>query len=124
MAQKIVIVEDETSISQMYTIKFESEGYAVTTAENGKQGLEIIEKTRPDLVLLDLMMPEMNGDEMLKRMRSTDWGKYVKVIILTNASKDEASKEIDDMFIEDYIVKAHYTPQQVVDTVKAVLKTK
>lgn len=123
MAYKIAIVEDDASISQMYKLKFEAEGYQVVTAENGKQGLEVIKKSKPDLVLLDLMMPEMTGGEMLKLMRGTDWGKYIKVIILTNVSKDEVDDDIKDMFIEDYIVKAHYTPQQVAQTVEAVLKS-
>ena len=70
---KIAIVEDDQAISQMYRIKFEAEGYNVETAENGKLGLEMIETIKPDIVLLDLMMPEMNGDEMLKRLRATDW---------------------------------------------------
>lgn len=124
MTYKIAIVEDDVSISQMYKLKFEAEGYQVVTAENGKQGLEVIKKSEPDLVLLDLMMPEMAGGEMLKIMRSTDWGRYIKVIILTNVSKDEVADNIKDLFIEDYIVKANYTPQQVAQTVKAVLKAK
>lgn len=124
MAYKIAIVEDDASISQMYKLKFEAEGYQVVTAENGKIGLEVIKNSKPDLVLLDIMMPEMTGPEMLKIMRDSDWGKYIKVIILTNVGKDEVNQEIKDMFIEGYIVKAHYTPQQVAKTVKAVLKAR
>lgn len=61
MATKIAIVEDDQAISQMYRIKFEAEGYIVETAENGKLGLELIEKMQPDIILLDLMMPIMTG---------------------------------------------------------------
>ena len=86
---KVAIVEDDQVISQMYRIKFESEGYDVETAANGKLGLEMIEKTQPDIVLLDLMMPEMNGDEMLEKLRSTPWGKGLRVIILTNVGEQE-----------------------------------
>jgi DNA-binding response OmpR family regulator len=60
---KIAIIEDDQAIAQMYRIKFEAEGYKVETAENGRFGLELVEKMRPDIVLLDLMMPEMTGDE-------------------------------------------------------------
>ena len=63
---KIVIIEDDQAISQMYRIKFETEGYEVETAENGKLGLELAGKMRPDVILLDLMMHEMRGDEMLE----------------------------------------------------------
>ena len=69
MSKKVAIVEDDQAISQMYRFKFEAEGYEVETAANGKLGLELVEKMKPDIILLDLMMPEMNGDEMLKKMR-------------------------------------------------------
>ena len=62
---KVAIIEDDIAISQMYRLKFETEGYEVQTADNGKIGLELIEAFSPDIVLLDLMMPEMTGDEML-----------------------------------------------------------
>ncbi|MCX6725541.1 MAG: response regulator, partial [Candidatus Saccharibacteria bacterium] len=87
--KKIAIIEDDQAISQMYRIKFENEGYQVETAENGRLGLEMIEKIKPAIVLLDLMMPEMNGDVMLAKLRDTDWGKDVKVVILTNVGEQE-----------------------------------
>ena len=90
MAVKIAIVEDDAAISQMYRMKFEAEGFEVETAETGKLGLGLAEQMKPDIILLDLMMPEMNGDEMLKRLRTTDWGKHIKVIILTNMGEQEA----------------------------------
>ncbi len=121
MAQKIAVVEDDQSISQMYRIKFEAEGYEVVVADNGKQGLELAEKTKPDVILLDLMMPEMTGTEMLAKMRKTDWGKDIKVIILTNVSKDEAVPKVHHLSISQYIVKAHTTPHEVVEITKNVL---
>lgn len=121
---KIAIVEDDQAIREMYRIKFETEGYEVVVAENGKRGLELVEATKPDLVLLDLMMPEMTGEEMLTRVRATDWGKDMKVIVLTNVSQDEIMVAIDKLRVSDFIVKAHFTPQQVADRVKAVLAGK
>ncbi len=67
------------------------------------------------------MMPEMRGDEMLAAMRKTDWGKDIKVIILTNVSKDEAYPSVNQLGVSDFVVKAHYTPQEVVDSVKKVI---
>ena len=67
---KVAIIEDDQAISQMYRIKFEAEGYSVETAENGKLGLRLIEKMRPDIILLDLMMPVMGGEEMLKELEA------------------------------------------------------
>ena len=71
---KIAIVEDDQAISQMYRFKFEADGDQVESAENGRLGLGLIESFKPDIVLLDLMMPEMSGDEMLAAMRKTPWG--------------------------------------------------
>jgi len=118
---KIAIIEDDAAISQMYRIKFETEGYEVNTAENGKLGLELIEKMSPDIILLDLMMPEMNGDEMLAKLRKTDFGKSVKVIILTNMGEAEAPDTLKDLNVEAFIVKANMTPRQVAELVKAHL---
>src|SRR3954462_9130447 len=111
----IAIIEDDLAIAQMYRLKFEAEGYKVEIAENGKLGLELCEKMKPDLVLLDLMMPEMNGDEMLDKMRSTDWGKNIKVFILTNVGEQEAPDKLKSLHVSDYIVKAEMTPRQVAD---------
>lgn len=118
---KIAIVEDEPSILELYKIKFESEGYQVATAVTGVEGLALIKKWSPDIILLDLLMPEMNGDEMLIALRKEDWGKNAKVIVLTNVSKEEAPEGIGELGISRYIVKAEMTSQQVADIVKEEL---
>ena len=122
MSTKIAIVEDDEAISQMYRIKFEAEGYTVETASNGKLGLALAEEMRPDIMLLDLMMPIMTGEEMLTKMRSTDWGKSIKVIILTNRGEQEIPEAIKQAGIEALILKAAMTPRQVAELVKAKLK--
>ena len=76
---------------------------------------------KPDIVLLDLMMPEMNGDEMLEKMRATAWGKHTKVIILTNSGEEAAPPELKKLDIRRYIVKAEMTPRQVAEVVKVEL---
>lgn len=121
MATKIAIVEDDQAISQMYRIKFEAEGYQVETAENGKLGLEMIETFKPVIVLLDLMMPEMSGDEMLDKMRKTAWGKDIKVIILTNVGEQEIPEEVKNLGVSAIILKADMTPRQVAELVKTQL---
>lgn len=118
---KIAIVEDDLAISQMYSIKFETEGYQVESADNGRLGLELIEKMRPDIILLDLMMPEMNGDEVLVALRKTDWGKNIKVIILTNMGEQEAPEILKTLNVSAFIVKADMTPKQVAELVKSKL---
>lgn len=118
---KIAIIEDDRVISQMYRIKFESEDYDVETAENGKLGLELIENMSPDIVLLDLMMPEMTGDVMLDKLRKTTWGKDLKVIVLTNVGEQEIPESVRKLNVSAVILKADMTPSQVVDLVKKQL---
>jgi DNA-binding response OmpR family regulator len=118
MATKIAIIEDDAAIAQMYRMKFEAEGYVVETAENGKLGLQLAQEMQPDIVLLDLMMPEMNGDEVLTKMRASDWGKDTKVIILTNMGEQEAPAILKELNVLSFIVKADMTPRQVADVVQ------
>jgi DNA-binding response OmpR family regulator len=121
---KIAIVEDDIVISQMYRMKFESEGFEVQTAENGKLGVELCEKYQPDMLLLDLRMPEMGGEEALQKIRATDWGKRTPVIILTNLGEEEAPDSLRALGIHSYIVKAELTPSQVVERIKQALAGK
>lgn len=118
----IVIIEDDEVISQMYRMKFEADGFTVHIAGNGKDGIIAVEKHKPDLILLDMQMPEMNGDEALSEIRKQDWGKTIPVIVLTNLGEEEAPKHLRSLGIESYIVKADLTPRQVVDRVKQTLK--
>ena len=122
MAKKVAIIEDDQAISQMYRMKSEADGYEVETAENGKLGFALAEDMKPDLILLDLMMPEMNGDECLKKIRSETWGENIKVIILTNMGEQEAPKELKDLSVLAFIVKANMTPRQVADLAKKYLE--
>ena len=118
---KIAIIEDDLAISQMYRFKFEAEGYEVETAENGKLGLALCESMRPDIILLDLMMPEMNGDEMLAELRKAPWGKAIKVIILTNKGEQEIPPAVKTLGVNAIILKADMTPRQVADVVQKQL---
>lgn len=119
---KIAIIEDDIAIVQMYRMKFEAEGFEVAHAGDGRQGLEVVKEFQPDIILLDLMMPVMNGGDMLEKLREEEWGKDVKVIILTNMGESEAPKNIEDLKVEKFIVKADLTPKQVAEQVKQVLE--
>jgi DNA-binding response OmpR family regulator len=118
---RVAIIEDDQAISQMYRFKFEAEGYEVETAENGKVGLALAKNMKPDIILLDLMMPEMNGDEMLAKMRATSWGKDIKVVILTNKGEQEIPDEVRNLGVSAVILKADMTPRQVAEVVKKYL---
>lgn len=84
-------------------------------------GVDLVETFSPDIILLDLQMPEMNGAEALAVIRKNDWGKNIPVIILTNIGEEEAPKELRTLGIHSYIVKAELTPRQVVERVKEAL---
>lgn len=117
----IAIVEDEASIRRLYETKLSYEGFRVSTAVNGSDGYKLLKQEPPDLLLLDLRMPGMSGDELLAKVRATEWGADIRVIILTNLSRDEAPSALRFLNVDRYIVKAHYTPSQVVDIVREVL---
>jgi DNA-binding response OmpR family regulator len=119
--RKLLIVEDDRSIADLYLFKFELAGYEVRSAYDGLEGLKAAEEFLPDIILLDLRMPVMNGDEMLEKLRSKEWGADMRVIILTNISRDEAPKNLRFLSVDRYIVKAHHTPTQVVEIVKEVI---
>ncbi len=121
-SKKIAVIEDDMAIAQMYRLKFETEGYEVQTAENGKLGLALVEQFKPDIILLDMMMPEMNGDEMLKILRTKPWGKTIKVIILTNLGQEEAPTALKELGMHSFIVKAEMTPRQVAEHVRLALE--
>jgi len=118
---KIAIIEDDQVISQMYRMKFEANGFEVELADNGARGITLVEHMSPDIILLDLQMPQMGGAEALEKIRSHKWGKTIPVIILTNLGEEEAPKSLKQLNIHSYIVKAELTPSQVVERVKDAL---
>ena len=118
--KRIAVVEDDRSISAMYVFKLQSQGYEVRSAYDGDEGFKMVKEFKPDLILLDLKMPVMSGEEMLAKMRQTDWGSSIRVIVLTNISKDEAPMNLRFLNVDRYIVKAHHTPSQVVDVIREV----
>lgn len=118
---KIAIIEDDIAIVEMYRTKFEHLGYAVETAGDGKTGIALIEDFKPDVVLLDLMMPNVTGFDLLSELRRNPLIAHTKIIVLTNMGDTETATRVYKMTADDFIVKAESTPQQVADRVKALL---
>lgn len=120
-ATKIAIIEDDGVIRQMYRMKFEGEGFEVEVAENGRDGVSLVQHMKPDIILLDMHMPEMDGSTALTKIRAEKWGKDIPVIVLTNLGEEESPKSLRALGISGYIVKADFTPRQVVARVKDAL---
>jgi two-component system phosphate regulon response regulator PhoB len=97
-------------------------GFTCFTARDGETALQIIEKELPDLVLLDLMVPKIAGDEILRRMRASEWGKEIRVLIISNLNEIDAPEGIRDLGIEDYVVKANLSNDELDRMVDHILK--
>lgn len=121
-SQKIVIVEDNESLAEIYKTRLELLGYQCFTAYDGKVALETIEKELPDLVLLDLMVPEIAGDKILEIMRTSTWGADIPVYIISNLNEADAPKGLRNLGIEGYAVKANLSNNQLDQLVDSILK--
>ena len=119
---KIVIVEDEASLADIYKTRLELLGYECFIASEGLEALSLIEKVRPSLVLLDIMIPKLAGNQVLETMRATDWGKDIKVLIISNLNEADAPPGIREQGIEGYAVKANLSNDQVDQLVDNILK--
>lgn len=119
---KIVIVEDNTSLAEIYKTRLEIIGYSCFAAYDGREALALIEKELPDLVLLDLMVPKIAGDQILERMRSSEWGKSIPVFIISNLNEADAPAGLRDLGIEGYAVKANLSDDQLDQLVDNILK--
>lgn len=119
--KKIAIIEDDQLIAQMYRMKLENEGYQVDVADNGKLGIAMIEQMQPDLILLDLTLPDINGDAVLEAARDIPTAMATPVVVLTNLDDADAPNRLARWDIDDYIVKANSTPRQVVKRVREIL---
>lgn len=120
----VVIVEDDEFLSGIYQTKFTLEGFAVTIAGNGEEGLKTVEKKLPDIVLLDILLPKLDGFAVLERLKKNPKTKDIPVILLTNlGQKDDVDKGIA-LGAADYLIKAHFKPSETVDKVRQILAGK
>lgn len=117
----ILLVEDDEFLAELYGTKLGLEGYEVLLANDGEKGLKMIKEKKPNLILLDIILPKLDGFEILKAMRAEKESKEIPVILLTNLSqKDEVKKGLD-LGAKDYLIKAHFMPSEVVKKIKETL---
>ncbi|HLC70071.1 MAG TPA: response regulator [Patescibacteria group bacterium] len=117
----ILLVEDDVFLADIYQKKFDMEGYKVTLADNGEKALVEAKKKKPDIILLDILLPKLDGFAVLSELKKDPTTSSVPVILLTNlGQKDDVEKGLE-MGAVDYLIKAHFKPSEIVDKIKSVL---
>ncbi len=121
---KVLVVEDETFLVKIYAVKLKKEGYDVSIATDGEEAVRMAAEVKPDLILLDLILPKMNGFEALEKMRATAANKHTPVIVLSNLGQEEDIKRVAALGATDYLVKANFSIQDVIQKMRDVLARK
>lgn len=121
---KILLIEDDPFLLNMYATKFELEGFEIFSADDGERALKAANKDRPDIILLDVLLPKMDGFEVLKELKKNEETKAVPVILLTNLSQRDDVEKGMALGAVDYLIKAHFMPTEVVEKIKKILAEK
>ena len=119
--KKVCIIDDDANLREIYLMKFHQEGFDVTLATNGEEGLQSIRTEHPDIILLDLQMPVKNGTEVLQELQADEALRKIPVIVLTNIDNEDAFKAVGEFDTRFYLIKSLTTPQKTVDYVREVL---
>lgn len=120
--KKILIIEDDSVLSSMYKTKFEADGLEVLSAANGVDGLKTAQKEKLDLIMLDIILPQIDGFAVLEELKKDPKTKIIPVIMLTSLGTDEDQEKGKKMGAIDYIIKASLTPAQISERIKEILK--
>jgi len=120
--KKILIVEDEEILAQMYKERLEKEGFEVFLASNSKKGLKLAREEKPDLILLDILLPDEDGISFLKELRKESSISEILVVALSNYDDPKSKKDAFSLGVKEYLIKTDYTPKQVVERVKKYLE--
>lgn len=119
---KVLLMEDEVMLSTMYQTKFKREGLDVVTAPDGEEGLAKAKAQIFDIVLVDIIMPKLDGFAVLKALRATAEYKTTPIVMLSNLGQEEDIKKGQALGATDYMVKASFTPTQVLEKIRSILK--
>lgn len=118
---KILIVEDDEFLVNIYQTKFEIEGFKVFLAKDGEQALKVAKSKLPDIMLLDILLPKLDGFAVLEELKKDPATKNIPVILLTNLGQKEDVQKGLNLGAADYLIKAHFKPSETVDKVRKVL---
>lgn len=119
--KNVLIVEDDNFVAEVYSTKLLEMGHEVRIAQNGEEGLLLVEKEKPDLILLDIIMPVMGGIEMLEKLKGKEEWKNIPIILLTNVGEKESIQKVRGMGVQDYLIKSHFTPAEVIEKIESIL---
>jgi len=120
--KQILLIEDDPFLIDIYTTKLNKAGFSIEVATGGKEGLSKIKEKKPNLLLLDIVLPQIDGWEILKEIKADEKLKDLKVVILSNLGQKEEVEKGIVIGATKYLIKAHYTPTQVVKEIKKILK--
>ncbi|HAV11147.1 MAG TPA: response regulator [Candidatus Moranbacteria bacterium] len=120
--KKIMLVEDDVFIRDIYETKLRQEKFEIVMAENGLDALKKLETFLPDLILLDIVMPYMDGMDFLKEFKKDEKWKDIPIIMLSNLSDKERVMDANTLGVNDYLIKSHFTPSEVVAKINALLE--
>lgn len=123
-AAKILIIEDDRYISKMYQLKLSLDGFDVQVADNGRIGVEKAKDFKPDIILTDILMPELDGFEVIRTVKNDDETKTIPILIMSNLGQEDHIQKGLEMGALGYIVKSQYTPSKVVEKIKEILAGK
>lgn len=122
MPKKILIVEDDKFLRELIVKKLSNEGYEIIEAADGEQGLQKIKEDRPELVLLDLILPGIDGFEVLTQKREDPFINAIPVVVLSNLGQKEDVDKGLNLGATDYLIKAHFTPGEIIEKVRNIIK--
>ena len=120
--KKILIIEDEEFVRELYEETLQRAGFSIVTAIDGNEGFSKVISEKPDLILLDIMLPKMNGLDMLKKIKKKETVKNIPVILLTNFSQESVIKEGFSLGAAGYLIKADYTLEKIVEEINKFIK--
>lgn len=118
---KVLLVEDDLMIVEMYKMRFEEEGYAVLVTDKGSEAIEIAEKEKPDIILLDVILPEVDGFTVLQKLKNDIKTKEIPILLLTNLGQESDKEKGLQMGAADYFIKAQHTPVEVIQKIKELI---
>jgi DNA-binding response OmpR family regulator len=118
MAKKILIIEDEELLYNLLERKLNEEGYQASVAKDGAEGMKMIKEIKPDLVLLDIVMPNKNGFEVMDEMQADEKLKHIPIIVISNSGQPVEIDKAKELGAKDWLIKTEFDPQEVIEKVK------